>query len=182
MSTAIPAWVNGVLTPVEKLEVHRRGLRHKAVSVFLTCGGEILLQRRALGKYHTPGLWANTCCTHPLWDETPAACARRRLREELGLAGLEPEFRHRLEYRADVGGGLTEHELVDVFALETRTRPALAPNPGEVMETRWMSLEALRAEIVRHPERFTPWLKIYIADHAGDILDTGATETQPPLR
>ena len=112
MSTAIPAWVNGVLTPVEKLEVHRRGLRHKAVSVFLTCGGEILLQRRALGKYHTPGLWANTCCTHPLWDETPAACARRRLREELGLAGLDPAFRHRLEYRADVGGGLTEHELV----------------------------------------------------------------------
>ena len=75
----VPAWVNGVLTPVEKLEVHERGLKHKAVSVFVLDGENVLIQRRALEKYHTPGLWANTCCTHPLWNEKPAECAVRRL-------------------------------------------------------------------------------------------------------
>ena len=66
MKIMIPAWVDGVLTPVEKLEVHQRGLRHKAISVFILRGTEVLLQRRALEKYHTPGLWANACCTHPV--------------------------------------------------------------------------------------------------------------------
>ncbi len=69
MTIMIPAWVNGTLQPVEKLEAHERGLKHKAVSVFVTRGDDVLIQRRALGKYHTPGLWANTCCTHPNWDE-----------------------------------------------------------------------------------------------------------------
>ena len=104
MRQMIPAWVEGTLTPVEKLEVHQRGLRHKAVSVFVVRNQEILIQRRALGKYHTPGLWANTCCTHPMWDEDSTACAQRRLRDELGIVALSPEFRGQLEYRADVGG------------------------------------------------------------------------------
>ena len=73
MSEYIPAWIDGVLTPVEKLEVHQRGLRHKAVSVFVMDGDNVLLQRRALGKYHTPGLWANTCCTHPMSSKLSAA-------------------------------------------------------------------------------------------------------------
>ena len=103
----IPAWVEGGLVPVEKIEVHRRGLLHKAVSVFVLCGEAVLIQRRALGKYHTPGLWANTCCTHPHWGEAPEACAHRRLRQELGLEGLDLEHRDQVTYRADVGGGLT---------------------------------------------------------------------------
>ena len=69
MPDLIPAWINGTLTPTDKLEVHRRGLRHKAVSVFVLSGDHVLIQQRALTKYHTPGLWANTCCTHPHWDE-----------------------------------------------------------------------------------------------------------------
>ena len=89
-SETIPAWVDGRLVPVDKLEVHRRGLRHPAVSVFLLDGERTLIQRRALGKYHTPGLWANACCTHPRWGEEPAACALRRLREELGVARPRP--------------------------------------------------------------------------------------------
>ena len=93
VTVTIPAWVDGVLTPVEKLEAHLKGLRHKAVSVFVIAGGEVLIQRRALGKYHTPGLWANTCCTHPEWGETAAACAVRRLREELGITAVVPEAR-----------------------------------------------------------------------------------------
>lgn len=65
----IPAWIDGSLTPVEKLDAHLRGLRHKAVSVFVMAQDALLIQRRALGKYHTPGLWANTCCTHPNWGK-----------------------------------------------------------------------------------------------------------------
>ena len=165
MRQMIPAWVEGTLTPVEKLEVHQRGLRHKAVSVFVVRNQEILIQRRALGKYHTPGLWANTCCTHPMWDEDSTACAQRRLRDELGIVALSPEFRGQLEYRADVGGGLVEHEVVDVFVAQAAADLAPKPNPGEVMDTRGLSVAALNAEIAAHPDRFTPWIKIYLREH-----------------
>jgi isopentenyl-diphosphate delta-isomerase len=166
----IPAWVNDKLVPVDKLEAHERGLRHKAVSVFAVQGTKILMQRRALGKYHTPGLWANTCCTHPLWDEPSSACAVRRLDQELGITGLYPEYRHQLEYRADVGNGMIEHEVVDVFLAHTRNDLKITPNPDEVMETRWVDYHDLLAEVNRHPERFTPWLKIYLHNHADTIF------------
>lgn len=170
MSHMIPAWVNGDLTPVDKLAAHERGLKHKAVSVFVVKGVEILMQRRAMGKYHTPGLWANTCCTHPMWDEQPSACAVRRMQEELGISGLYPEFRHHLEYRADVGNGLVEHEAVDVFLAHAHRPLNVAPNPDEVMETRWVDYHDLLAEVQRHPERFTPWLKIYLHNYADVIF------------
>lgn len=169
----IPAWVNGTLTPVGKLETHVRGLRHKAVSVFVMRDGDVLLQRRALGKYHTPGLWTNTCCTHPGWDETPGDCARRRLREELGITGLDPVHRHNLEYRADVGGGMIEHELVDVFVAEAPDDLPLRPDPNEVLETRWLSLHDLARAVADRPADFTPWLRIYLQDHVDLIF--GAT-------
>ena len=164
MSEMIPAWVNGTLTQVEKLEVHQRGLRHKAVSVFVVRGREVLLQRRALGKYHTPGLWANTCCTHPRWGETDLACAARRLHEELGISGLALQRSSGIEYRADVGGGLTEHEVVEVFSAQAPAHLAPQPNPDEVMQTRWITLEALEDEVQASPEKFTPWLRIYLAE------------------
>ncbi len=170
MTDLIPAWIGGVLQPVEKLEVHRRGLRHKAVSVFVMAGEQVLIQRRALSKYHTPGLWANTCCTHPLWEEDAAACALRRLHEELGITGLVPEHRDRLEYRADVGGGLTEHELVDIYLCDAPRDLNVTPNPAEVMEVRWTPLEALATEVADDPARFTPWLRIYLAEHRARIF------------
>ena len=166
----IPAWVEGVLTPVEKLAAHQRGLRHMAVSVFVLRGDEILIQRRALGKYHTPGLWANTCCTHPEWNELPEACAVRRLDEELGIRGINPRPRGQVEYRADVGGGLIEHEVVDVFLAEATPHMRLAPNPEEVMDTRWVDIATLKAEVAATPEVFTPWLRIYLAEHGGQIF------------
>lgn len=170
MSILIPAWVDGQLTPVDKLDVHRKGLRHKAVSVFVLRGREVLLQRRALGKYHTPGLWTNTCCTHPNWNEHPAACATRRLDEELGITGLAPEHRHHLEYRADVGDDLIEHEVVDVYVARAGFEVSVRPNPDEVMDTRWIDCHDLMAEVERHPARFTPWLRIYLSDHADVIF------------
>ena len=155
MRDTIPAWVGGRLVPVDKLEVHRRGLRHPAVSVFLLDGERTLIQRRALGKYHTPGLWANACCTHPALGEEPAACALRRLREELGIRGHDLRWRDRIEYRAD-------------------DRTPLAPDPAEVMEVRWVTLDALRAEVAETPEAFTPWLRIYLADHGSRLFGRAA--------
>ena len=166
----IPAWVDGRLMPVGKLAVHQRGLRHKAVSVFVTEGRRVLIQRRALSKYHTPGLWANTCCTHPRWEEDPAGCAVRRLREELGVAGLFPTFADRIEYRAEVGGGLIEHELVDVFVAVAQAGLKVDPNPDEVMEVRWVDLYDLAAEVQRNPDRYTPWVRIYMTEHIDRIF------------
>ena len=170
MTIMIPAWRDGALVPVEKMEVHRDGLRHKAVSVFVTKGSEILLQQRAMSKYHTPGLWANTCCTHPSWDETPMDCAVRRLRQELGLKGLTPEFRDRIEYRADVGAGLTEHEVVDVFVAKARSGLVIDPDPEEVMATRWVDLDELVEDVAANSGAYTPWLRIYLENHIETIL------------
>lgn len=167
---SIPAWVGGRLVPVEKLEVHRRGLRHKAVSVFVLCGDEILIQRRALGKYHTPGLWANTCCTHPRWGENAEDCAHRRLDEELGLREIDLQYRDRVSYRADVGGGLIEDERVDIFVARLFDKPRPVPNPDEVMDTAWAGLADLAERVRASPDHFTPWLRIYLSKHAGQIF------------
>lgn len=170
MTIMIPAWVEGKLTPVEKLEAHQRGLRHKAVSVFVMRGTEVLMQQRAMGKYHTPGLWTNTCCTHPDFDESAAHCAVRRLNEELGITGLALEHRHHLEYRADVGGGLIEHEVVDVYLARARRGLVVEPNPDEVMAIEWVDYHDLIARVARKPEDYTPWLRIYLAEHADRIF------------
>jgi len=170
LTTLIPAWVDGELCAVDKLDVHLRGLLHKAVSVFVLCGDDVLIQQRALEKYHTPGLWANTCCTHPHWEETPPDCAHRRLDEELGINGLTLEHRDHVTYRADVGGGLTEHEAVDIFVARVSDRVTVRPNPAEVMATDWLSLSDLSARVRTAPEYFTPWLRIYLADHAARIF------------
>lgn len=172
MTDMIPAWVDGKLTPVEKLEVHQRGLRHKAVSVFVMSRGKVLIQQRALSKYHTPGLWANTCCTHPGWDEAPVDCAMRRLNEELGITGLYPSHRDRIEYRAKVGGGLIEHEVVDLFLATADPGLPVTPNPDEVAQTRWTDIYDLTAKVSRQPELFTPWLRIYLDEHKDRIFGT----------
>lgn len=176
MEIMVPAWVDGTLQPVEKLAAHERGLRHMAVSVFVIADGKLLLQQRALGKYHTPGLWANTCCTHPQWDEPPDACAARRLDEELGITGLDLQHRGQVEYRADVGGGLIEHEVVEVFLAHAATDLSITENLDEVMATRWISQSDLHAELAQYPDDYTPWLRIYMAEHEGLILGDGAME------
>ncbi len=170
MSIDIPTWIDGQLQPVEKLEAHQRGLRHKAISVFVMRDGKVLLQRRAMGKYHTPGLWANTCCTHPFWGEASLDCATRRLDEELGLHNVALEYRDTVEYRADVGGGLIEHEVVDIFIGEIAAGVEPVPNADEVMDTIWQPLDELAEEVARRPTSFTPWLQIYLRDHARSIF------------
>ena len=170
MTSLIPAWLNGQLKPVEKLDVHLRGLRHKAVSVFALRGQQVLLQKRAASKYHTPGLWANTCCTHPHWEESPLDCAVRRLEQELGIVGLTLTHRDEIEYRADVGGGMIEHEDVDVFTALAPAGLQLSLNPDEVSETAWIDLGDLSLDIDKNPAHYTPWLRIYMTEHRERIF------------
>jgi isopentenyl-diphosphate delta-isomerase len=171
MEDLIPTWIDNRLTPFDKLETHRLGLRHKAVSVFVMRGDQTLIQRRALAKYHTPGLWANSCCTHPHWGESSQSCAVRRLDEELGVSGVELQFRGKVEYRADVGGGLTEHEVVSIYRGEATAATGVTPNPAEVIEVRWVALNDLIRMVDDQPALFTPWLRIYLQQHLDLILN-----------
>jgi isopentenyl-diphosphate Delta-isomerase len=169
----IAAWLGGRLQPVDKLEVHRSGLRHPAVSVFVRVEGRFLWQQRAADKYHSGLLWANTCCTHPLWGEPPEVCANRRLAEELGMDAQVLTPLGQVEYRAEVGAGMVEHEVVDVFLATPRQPPVLRLNPDEVAATRWQSLTEVDAAIAAHPAQFTPWLKLYLTDHRAALFGSG---------
>ena len=154
---------DGSYRPIGKLRAHREGVLHLAVSVFVFSGPRLLIQRRATDKYHSPGLWANTCCTHPHWDEPLATSAARRLREELGFAvPLTP--RRELEYRADVGGGLIEHERVTMFVGHADEKTlAIRPDPAEVAATRWVATADLRDDMAANPDAYTAWFRIYCA-------------------
>lgn len=152
---------DGSLFPMEKMRVHEQAQFHLAVSIFVFDRGELLIQRRATSKYHCGGLWANTCCTHPHWGETIEACAERRLREELGFEANLLE-RCVVEYSADVGGGLHEHERVTMFTANIdRDNTLIIPDPREVSATRWIDPATLAAEMASDPAAFTPWFRIY---------------------
>ena len=153
------------LGTMDKLEAHRKGLLHRAISIFVfDPEGRVLLQRRAMGKYHCPGLWANTCCSHPRPGETPLEAAHRRLPEELGF-DCDLSFVGKVLYRAPVGNDLVEHELVSAFAGRAPAGLDPAPDPSEVMETRVVDPLDLRREVAEHPDLFAPWLRIYVERH-----------------
>lgn len=141
-----------------KLEAHEKGLLHRAFSVFIfNDKQELLLQRRALSKYHSAGLWTNTCCSHPRPDEDTLDAANRRLKEEMGLSAL---LEHKLEfiYKTPFDNGLTEHEYDHVFFGTSNTLPII--DPQEVDSYRYISLQDLKKEISAHPGNFTSWFKI----------------------
>lgn len=167
--TIIAIGDDGAFMPVGKLEAHHEALQHVAVSIFVFAGDRLLIQRRAFGKYHSGGQWANTCCTHPRWGEAPAACASRRLREELGFT-LPLTARGVVDYRADVGNGMVENERVHVFEANLPASAADGPDalpldrfdPAEVQAVAWRDRAALRSAIDEAPQDFTPWLRIYL--------------------
>ena len=139
----------------EKLAVHRSGALHRAFSVFaFNADGELLLQRRALSKYHSGGLWTNTACGHPRPGETTADAARRRLFEELGMACGELEPSGVLRYRAEIAD-LVENELDHLLTTTVDGEPD--PNPDEVVEWRFIALSELDAWIASEREAFTAW-------------------------
>ena len=152
-----------VLGKMEKMQAHQNGLLHRAFSVFLfNDKGEMLLQKRADGKYHSPGKWTNACCSHPRMEETYAEAAKRRLKEELGIDAQIHEKFHFI-YKADVGKDLWEHELDYVFTGNYQKEFNL--NPEEVSEVRFISMENLEKEMKKNPENFTEWFKIILEEY-----------------
>lgn len=139
-----------------KMEVHRRGQLHRAFSVFVfDKGGRLLLQQRAAGKYHSPGLWSNTCCGHPRSGETTAQSAGRRLREEMGIdCALTEAFA--FTYRAELDRDLIEHEIDHVFVARFDGSPS--PDPSEVGDWKWEQPAAVADDVRRHPDRYSAWL------------------------
>lgn len=143
---------------MEKMEAHEKAILHRAFSVFLfNRNGDMLLQQRALCKYHSAGLWTNACCSHPRPGETTLAAAQRRTQEELGI---QPAIQHSFSflYKAAFDNGLTEHEFDHVFIGEWNDDVQL--NPDEVAEIRYASIDAIRNEIADQPQLFTEWFKI----------------------
>lgn len=146
-----------------KLDGHRRGLMHRALSVIVRDrAGRMLLQKRQVGKYHSGGLWTNTCCSHPRPGEPVAVAATRRVAEEMGFTcTLLPLMT--VTYRADVGNGLIEHELVHVFG--GRYEGAVRPDPREADGFDWVTPEALQTEMAAAPARYSVWFRKYCAEH-----------------
>ena len=143
---------------MEKLEAHQKGELHRAFSIFIfNTKGELLLQQRALDKYHSGGLWTNTCCSHPRPGEDNLAAANRRLKEEMGMkANLTPAFS--FTYRAEFESGLIEHEYDHVFFGKSDLLPVI--NKEEVEQYKYINLDTLKQELLLYPDQYTPWLKI----------------------
>lgn len=146
----------------EKLSAHQKNLQHRAFSVFIFRKNdnslELLLQQRALHKYHCPGLWTNTCCSHPRAGEDILAAGHRRLQEEMGMSA-ELKNIGSFHYIAHFSNGLSENEIDHVLVGYVDQDVAVAPNPEEVGDYRWIELHALREEMTAHPTQFTPWLE-----------------------
>jgi isopentenyl-diphosphate delta-isomerase len=142
---------------MEKIEAHRKSVLHRAVSVFIVNNqGKWLLQRRAFDKYHSGGLWTNSCCTHPRPGETSVQAANRRLNEEMGISAELKEI-FRFKYKNDLDNELTEHELDHVFIGFTNEKPNI--NTDEVAEWRYVSYKKLITEIMKHPSNYTVWFR-----------------------
>lgn len=143
---------------LDKVKVHQKGVLHRAFSVFIfNNAGELLLQRRALSKYHSPGLWSNTCCSHPRKGEGTLRACERRLQEEMGMSS-DLKFAFSFTYRAEFENGLTEHEFDHVYFGYSQNLPN--PDPCEVMDSKYISMDELQNDVLSRPEDYTEWLKI----------------------
>ena len=161
-----------------KLVAHQSGWRHRAISVCIVDGADrMLLQRRALGKYHSGGLWTNACCTHPRPGERADHTARRRLQEELGIT-CPLRFIDRIYYRAQVGGGLVEDEIVHLFV--GNYDGEASPDAEEVSEVAWRTYDALVADIGARPDAYTYWFRYYMEQFGRKLF--GRPFRRPELR
>lgn len=141
-----------------KMEAHEKGLLHRAFSVFVfNSKNELMLQQRALHKYHTPGLWANTCCSHQRDGESSIDAGKRRLSEEMGFTTDLKETTTFI-YKAPFDNGLTEHELDHILIGKYEGEPNI--NPDEVADWKWMSLDEVKKDIQTNPNIYTAWFKI----------------------
>lgn len=150
-----------------KTDVHRRGLTHRAISILVRNAlGELLLQRRSLAKYHSGGLWANACCSHPRPGESALDAAHRRLPEEMGFdCALAPLFK--THYRAALDNGFIEDEVVHAFG--GAYDGPVAPAPAEVSAWRWVAFDELLADRRARPDAYAVWFRHYL-DAEGDAI------------
>lgn len=158
---------NRAIGAAGKDAVHRQRLLHRAFSIFLVDDqGRILLQQRSPRKYHSGGLWANSCCGHPRLGERTISAARRRLHEELGVIGAL-SFGFFSRYQADLDHGMHENEFVYVYF--GRLRGELRPDPAEVAKVELLPLDEIKRRIRKNPESFAYWLRHYFHHHVADI-------------
>lgn len=151
---------DNVLGTMEKMEAHSRGLLHRAFSVLLfNSHGELLLQQRSVKKYHSGGLWTNTCCSHPRPGEKTATAVYRRLKEEMGII-TETRALYSFVYTISFDQGLTEHELDHVFVGHYDGDPII--NPDEIKDWKWVNLDSLREDIALYPDQYTYWFKLIL--------------------
>lgn len=142
----------------DKLQAHVEGNLHRAFSIFIfNSKGQVLMQQRAAGKYHSAGLWTNTCCSHPQPGISMEQALQQRLMEEMGMS-CTLEFQFSFRYKASFDNGLTEHELDHVYFGMSDTLPI--PNPEEVDQYKYMDMGQLKDDIALHPEKYTAWMRI----------------------
>jgi isopentenyl-diphosphate delta-isomerase len=166
---------NGVITGYsEKMHVHRSGLLHLAFSLMIirkrAAGIELLLQRRALHKYHSGGLWTNTCCSHPMVNESILAAAQRRVKEELGISTfLNLKEIAKIQYHYQLDNGLAEHEFNHLLIAEVND-VIWHENEDEVMEVKWWPVHKLAATLAAKPNDFTAWFPdVFRQVHAANV-------------
>ena len=154
---------------MEKMEAHRKGLLHRAFSVFvLNPEGELLLQQRATHKYHSGGLWTNTCCSHPRKDESVVTAAHRRLMEEMGF-DCHIDKLLEFTYRAELDKGMIEHEYDHLFVGYYDKDPLI--NTEEVSDWRWLPLDQVKAGIESNGDQYTEWFKIIFERFINTVKD-----------
>lgn len=150
--------LDNAIGTMEKMEAHEKGILHRAFSVFIfNSKGELLLQQRALTKYHSAGLWTNTCCSHPSPSENTLDAAKRRLKEEMGLA-CELNYKTSFIYKTNFDNGLIEHEFDHVFFGNCDHEPSI--NLEEVERYLWKDVIEIMDDIKKDPEKYTSWFKI----------------------
>ncbi|WP_109829934.1 isopentenyl-diphosphate Delta-isomerase [Reichenbachiella versicolor] len=151
-----------------KMEAHVKGKLHRAISVFAyDSEGNWIIQQRANDKYHSQGLWSNTCCSHPYQNEISKEAASRRLIEEMGMSGT-PSKVFNFKYKAELDNNLIEHELDHIFILQTDETPK--PNPDEVQNWKKIKFNRLQEDIGLHPENYTEWFKMLFQEVQSHII------------
>lgn len=140
-----------------KKEVHEKGLLHRAFSVFIVNDGRMLIQKRNRNKYHSGGLWTNACCSHPRHGELLDEAVIRRINEELGIT-TQFDKAFSFVYRSTFKNGITEYEYDHVFISDYNG--TIMPDEDEIEEYKWVGLEELADDLVKHPDKYTAWFQI----------------------
>lgn len=149
---------DNVVGAMDKLEAHHKGVLHRAFSIMIfNSKGELLLQKRSTHKYHSGGLWTNSCCSHPKPNESTAEAASTRLKYEMGI-DLQPDFVYKFLYKSQLDNNLIEHEMDHVFTGVFNGMPVI--NMDEVEDWKFVGIEDLRADIERHPQKYTVWFRL----------------------